>query len=346
MTKISYTITSMTAGTLCNMKRKDELVYPDHQREFVWSKAKQLLFRNSVLDGMPTSSLMFRKISGGCGGGGDRKMSIEDGRQRLTTILNWMDSEEFASLSSDEKEGVDKYVFAVIIYTDASEEKVPEMFVNINSGVKLSVGEMLNSVSGISPLVKMTIKLLMTPGEGSDYMGDAIRIWGDISNTNKGQKYLAMQVALVSGLMWGTKAMTLKWSVYEKMGYHLKTDVDEKVVVGKIKTIICIFNEAISKSSLSKVSGEAREISSTMMNVMRDIGMFSGYIIHYLDKYGWNDRKNIVKLQDVISTILDINKFWKKGGNPLHVGMEGNAWNEKRWELGCDNISLHESNGL
>ena len=67
----------------------------------------------------------------------------------------------------------------------------------------------------------MTIKLLMTPGEGSDYMGDAIRIWGDISNTNKGQKYLAMQVALVSGLMWGTKAMTLKWSVYEKMGYHL-----------------------------------------------------------------------------------------------------------------------------
>ena len=338
MTKISYTITSMTAGTLCNMKRKDELVYPDHQREFVWSKAKQLLFRNSVLDGMPTSSLMFRKISGGCGGDGDRKMSIEDGRQRLTTILNWMDSEEFASLSSDEKEGVDKYVFAVIIYTDASEEKVPEMFVNINSGVKLSVGEMLNSVSGISPLVKMTIKLLMTPGEGSDYMGDAIRIWGDISNTNKGQKYLAMQVALVSGLMWGTKAMTLKWSVYEKMGYHLKTDVDEKVVVGKIKTIICIFNEAISKSSLSKVSGEAREISSTMMNIIRDIGMFSGYIIHYLDKYGWEDRKNIVKLQDVISTILDINKFWKKGGNPLHVGMEGNAWNENRWEVGCDII--------
>ena len=103
MTKISYTITSMTAGTLCNMKRKDELVYPDHQREFVWSKVKQLLFRNSVLDGMPTSSLMFRKISGGCGGcgggGGDRKLSIEDGRQRLTTIINWIDSEEFEAVS-------------------------------------------------------------------------------------------------------------------------------------------------------------------------------------------------------------------------------------------------------
>ena len=124
MTKISYTITSMTAGTLCNMKRKDELVYPDHQREFVWSELKQNRFRKSVLDGMPTSSLMFRKISGGCGGcggcgsgDGDRKMSIEDGRQRLTTMLNWMDSEEFEALSSDEKERVNKYVFAVIIYT-------------------------------------------------------------------------------------------------------------------------------------------------------------------------------------------------------------------------------------
>lgn len=359
MTEISYTITSMTAGTLCIMKRNDELVYPVHQRDFVWSELKQNRFRKSVLDGMPTSSLMFRKISGGgcgsgcsgcsggCGGGGDRKMSIEDGRQRLTTILNWMDSEEFEALSSDEKERVNKYVFAVIIYTDALEEQVPEMFVNINSGVQLSVGEMLNSVSGISPLVKMTIKLLMTPGEGSDYMGDAIKIWGmKDSKNNKGQKYLATQVALVSGLMWGTRAMTLKWSVYEKMEYHLKTDLDEGVIVGKIKTIICIFNDAISKSSLSKVSGEAREISSTMMNIMRDIGMFSGYIIHYLDKYGWNDRKNIVRLQDVISKILDINKFWKKGGNPLHVGMEGKSWNVKRWELGCDNISVHESNGL
>ena len=339
MAKISYTITSMTAGTLCEMKRKDELVYPTHQRDFVWSKVQQLRFRKSVLDGMPTSSLMFRKIHDGCDS--KNKMSIEDGRQRLTTIMNWIDSKEFSELSLDEKEGINKYVFAVIIYADAIEEKVPEMFVNINSGVKLSVGELLNSVSGISPLVKMTIKLLMTPGEG--VYEEAIKIWGvkdskNNNNNNKGQKYLAMQVALVSGLLWGTKAMTMKWSVYEKMGYHLKTELDESMVTRKVMILICIFNEAISKSSLSKISGHAREISSTLMNILRDIGMFSGYIIHYLDKYGWEDGKNIVKLQEVVLEILEIHKFWKKGYNPLHVGMEGNAWNEKRWELGCDII--------
>ena len=341
MAKISYTITSMTAETLCEMKRTDELVYPAHQRDFVWSKVQQLRFRKSVLDGMPTCSLMFRKIHEQ---GADKcesknkKMSIEDGRQRVTTIMNWIDSKEFSELSLDEKEGINKYVFAVIIYTDAIEEKVPEMFVNINSGVKLSVGELLNSVSGISPLVKMTIKLLMMPGEG--VYEEANKIWGaKDSKNNKGQKYLAMQVALVSGLLWGTNAMTMKWSVYEKTGYHLKTELDESMVTRKVKILICIFNEAISKSSLSKISGHAREISPTMMNVMRDIGMFSGYIIHYLDKYGWNDRKNIVKLQEVVLEILEIHKFWKKGRNPLHVGMEGNAWNEKRWELGCDIIS-------
>lgn len=338
MSKISYTITSMTAGTLCIMMRNDELVYTAHQRDFVWSELKQNRFRKSVQDGMPTSSLMFRKIQGG-----DGKMSIEDGRQRLTTIINWIDSEEFTDLSSDDKERINKYVFAVIIYTDALEEQVPKMFVNINSGVQLSVGELLNSVSRISPLVKLTIKLLMTPGEGSDYLGEAIKIWGlKDSKNNKGQKYLATQVALVSGLMWGTKSMTMKWSMYEKTGHHLKTDLDESMIIRKLKTLICIFNDAISKSSLSKVSGEAREISSTMMNIIRDIGMFSGYIIHYLDKYGWEDQRNVSKLQDVILKIFEINKFWKKGGNPLHVGMEGKAWNEKRWELGCDIISLRE----
>lgn len=212
-------------------------------------------------------------------------------------------------------------MFAVIIYTDAIEEKVPEMFVNIKRGQI--------ECWGIIEFGEWCMKKQIRYGERK-IVKPIIII--------KGQKYLAMQVALVSGLLWETNAMTMKWSVYEKTGYHLKTELDESMVTRKVKILICIFNEAISKSSLSKISGHAREISPTMMNVLRDIGMFSGYIIHYLDKYGWEDRKNIVKLQDVIFTIFEINKFWKKGCNPLHGGMEGNAWNEKRWELGCDII--------
>jgi hypothetical protein len=207
----------MSVERLTDWLRGNTIIIPPWQRELAWPPYMRQVYVSSVIDNDPTPQILLRKV--------DMSWSLEDGRQRLTALLDFREgvltdkhNRKFESLSLDEKNKFLKYRIPVQSYWGYSNKEAIEFFMRYQEGKALSIGEKYHAVNDWSPLVKMAKELLMTAGTG--FHDRAETIWGrrcDEINSNgeitdKKRQWLASACAMIGGLAWGPTRITKSWN--------------------------------------------------------------------------------------------------------------------------------------
>lgn len=304
-----------------------EIFIDDHQRGGdVWTILRQQQLIDTVLSGLPIPVIILFVR-------GDRRMSLEDGQQRLTTLLRFRDNEfpmadgrKYQDLTVEEMVYFDTYPVPVLSYRNATNQQMIDIFNRFQNGSPLSVGERLHSLSSMSPLVRLTKRLLLTRGEGLH--DRAAATWGNRAGDDKRRRYLLNACAMVAGIAFDTAALSRKWSDFERRDENgvmaLARDIDEATVVLKMERILRIFEN---------VNREFRVAGKAMKDKLWNPGSFSGYIIHSLNSLpqeGWDDlearwvrfivetRRNPESMRVLTDTIA-----------------QTRSWTVARWQNGC-----------
>ena len=312
---------SMTAFDLVEMMTNGELTIPRHQREFVWTLKKQQKFLDSVLMGMPTSSILLRVERG------DPGVSLEDGRQRLTTLQNFFregsvlklqDGRLYSDLPDSDKMHMRGYSFSVVRYRGATPAQVIEIFDRAQNGQPLNVGQRLYSMVEISPLVGFARDELLT--QGSRFHDRAALIWG--ARNGLDAKRNIFKNAVMLAMMAAFGEATKKWEeIMDKM--FLANEFNLANARDVLDKLITIYEVA---SQRAPVRGRL------IQNKQWDAGNFSLPILWSLKTFpnehprlitGWTD---FVVRCHVDMTLLDT--VLKRD-----VG-EARSWNDKRWRFG------------
>jgi hypothetical protein len=252
--------------SIIQQRQDDEIIIPEHQREYCWNESRKDKFVQSVLRGFPCPAILLGEHR-------VEKPTLEDGNQRITTAMKYR-KDEFASngklfsqLSVREQDWFDNYPISVVSYTNATQEDRIQIFDWHQNGAPLSTGERYHAHAS-TPLISFVKGLLFTPGSGLH--DRAVPIWGTRNGVDKKRKWLQDAVALVTGLAHGAFHMT---KAYDKMisNSFLTKAFDKDGVVRDVQRILEVFEAA---DAIHRVQGwSARNW---------DAGNFVGYIAYSL----------------------------------------------------------------
>jgi len=156
--------------TLARFNRERRLIDldPTYQREGgVWSKAKQQLFIDSVVNGYDVPKIYMHKVDSDQGG---FEYAVVDGKQRISTLLDFMDStiefaadfsysgiecdvpprpgDRFKDLPEQTRELIKESSLDVVLIHTKDEEDIEELFSRLNNGEKLNAAESRNALGG------------------------------------------------------------------------------------------------------------------------------------------------------------------------------------------------------
>ena len=276
----------MSVERLTDWLKGETIIIPPWQRELAWPQYMRQVYVSSVIDNDPTPQILLRKV--------DMQWSLEDGRQRLTALLDFRDGvltdktrRKFDDLSADEKNKFLKYRIPVQSYWGYSNKVAIEFFMRYQEGKALSVGEKYHAVNDWSPLVKMTKELLMTAGTG--FHDRAETIWGrrcDEINSNgeitdNKRQWLASACAMIGGLAWGPDRITKSWNEINTpdtsmsmltMSLHGSGETEDQVkakIMSKLNMIFSIYEQVQHRYP----------VNMTKCKKQFDPGFATGYII-------------------------------------------------------------------
>lgn len=161
------TTETMTLGELL-VKRNVIDDQPTYQRESgIWSKEKQQLFLDSILNNLDVPKLYFHDLRGNHA---RYHFAVIDGKQRLHAIWDFFDNkydldEEFSAFNADFPdppkggEGYDQFSkdwveiirakkLDVVLIQNATEDDIEELFSRLNNGEPLTAAEKRNAMHG------------------------------------------------------------------------------------------------------------------------------------------------------------------------------------------------------
>ncbi|WP_166805403.1 DUF262 domain-containing protein [Cryobacterium sp. Hb1] len=141
---------------------------PLYQREDgIWSKAKQQLFIDSVVNGYDIPKIYMHKVDPNRGG---FEYAVVDGKQRVSTLLTFIDGnlefaedfsysgipcsdpprpgQKFSELAEATKEIIKENSLDVVLIHTADEDEIEELFSRLNNGEKLNAAESRNALRG------------------------------------------------------------------------------------------------------------------------------------------------------------------------------------------------------
>ena len=328
--RVRFVVNAITVHELLNMLRNEELEIPAHQRDYCWDAMKQGDFISSIMMGLPTQSIILQKTGRGPALSEGEKTTLEDGRQRLTTLEKFIKDElssealgraktqKFSELSIDQQSNIRSYQFSVILYRGATPQQQVTIFDHFQNGVPLSKGERLHSLSEISPLVKFVKKQLMTLNEGIH--DEASLVWGIRAGTDKKRVALLNATALCAGLAFGPKAITKKWEILRK---YLDRDIDSENILSNLRILIGIYRV---------VEESYPERGKKVLNYQWDVGKYNGYIIYSLYMYP-EDTERLI--QGWVRFLAGARANPQNIDNILHYDItSARSWTVRRWELG------------
>ena len=320
----------MSVDSLYSKYADGEIIIPEHQRNFVWSEKTQQKYIHSLLNGMPCPSLLMYEER-------RKPLSIEDGSQRLRTIVNYR-NDMFGSTPDPVEEAAYKYSelseavrmrfndirLAVIVYSNADEKQRIEIFDRFQNGSPLKVGERIHSLS-YTTLVKTAIKMLLTPGEG--FHDRAIAVWGvRLARDDKDKRYdnLLNATSIIAGCAHGSDHMSKKYSDLREI---LQTPIDLPEVVKIMDEVFNIYEDV---HEVKPMKGK------TILNKQWPPGNFTGYIIHSLKKFPdeWA-RLRIGWVKFLVDYRSDATILKRILQNKLS---SARTWCSKRWDKGYTNV--------
>ncbi len=130
-------------------QKRSLIQYPDYQREpTVWNQAKRQLLIDSMLKGLDIPKIYLFKSK-------NNQYDVIDGRQRIESLFEFFDGyltlpdrRDWDHLSLKEREIISNYEFTLAIITQATEEELRLLFLRLQLGAPLNVGEKLNAIKG------------------------------------------------------------------------------------------------------------------------------------------------------------------------------------------------------
>lgn len=331
MATTTWDVRMMSVKTLADKLSSEEIIIPEHQRNYVWSEKAAGLFIDSLLKGLPCPSLLIYEER-------RQPLSLEDGSQRLRTLVNYMNDEfgsspdpgvrpevKFSELSQADKARLEERRLAVIVYSNATKQQRIEIFDRFQNGTPLNVGERLHALS-YTTLVDYTIKSLLTPRQG--YYDRATAIWGPriIGDSTKDRRFdnLVNATAIIGGCAHGPDYISKK---YNDIRPILLMPIDERETKRTLEMLFSIYED----TNRHKTMGGKR-----ILNKQWPAGNFTGYIIASLKTYpedwsrlriGWVNF--LVKYRNDSSVLKHI----------LQNNMStARSWSSARWELGYNNV--------
>jgi hypothetical protein len=328
--RVRFNVNVMTVHELLNMLKNEELEIPPHQRDYCWDSMRQGDFIASIIMGLPTQSIILRKMGRGSTVSEGDKTSLEDGRQRLETLRLFLNDElsnyalehaktqKFSELSIEQQSDIRSYQFSVTVYRGATTQQQLTIFDHFQNGIPLSKGERLHSLSEISPLVNFVKKQLMTANQGIH--DEASTVWGIRAGTDKKRVALLNATALCAGLAFGSKAITKKWDILRN---YLYREIDSDDIISKIRILIRIYTQ---------IEARYPERGKKVLNNQWDVGKYNGYIIYSLNKYP----EEIERLVRGWVAFLSAARAHPQNIDAiLHFDVTAaRSWNVRRWELG------------
>ena len=208
---------TMSIETLTDFLKSKSIITPPWQRQFCWPIPNQQKLVECILKNDPMPQILLRKES-------PLKYSLEDGKQRLTTLRRYRDDmfaaggKRFSELSAKEQKTILLYEMPVQTYSGYTREEAVQLFINRQQGVSLSLGEKYYAVDDFSSLVRVTRNLLMKAECGLH--NEAMAVWGslcdktsadgDLIVKDKKRKNLEKACAIIAGLAWGPRWITTK----------------------------------------------------------------------------------------------------------------------------------------
>ena len=138
-----------------NKYRQSIELEPFFQRGTVWNKMKQQYFIDSLLRGWGTPKLFLWEI-------GKDSFACLDGKQRLTSLFNFMADQlplsptyskeyggkKYSALPVQIQDQLDDYEFSVEILLGAEKDEVVELYKRLQGGTPLNFGEKLFAIPG------------------------------------------------------------------------------------------------------------------------------------------------------------------------------------------------------
>jgi len=301
-------------------------LYPAHYQRNAncWDKKKQERLIDSMIRGKCIPEVLVRELTNG-------KWTLEDGLQRLTAIMNFLNGKitwfgkKYSELSVTEKQSFDAYSIPIQKYWGATDEEAVEMFMDRQEGSPLNTGEKENAIGEFSDIVRYTIETLMTKDAPLFERGK--KIWGKRLNDDKRHENLANAVALVLGCAFGKNAefCTTNKAIFDKRLLYQPFDA---AAVTDILSKIIEIHERVEKEQ--PLTGAAAQNDAWNRNT------FNGFIIDSLKRTPssnhaavmqvWVDfivavrveiltkgKKNLLKSSDLFNGL----KMAKKRGNEL-----------------------------
>ena len=266
--RVRVSFSTKTLLSIIQQRQDDEIIIPEHQREYCWNESRKDKFVQSVLRGFPCPAILLGEHR-------VEKPTLEDGNQRITTAIKYRKDEFtsngklFSQLSVREQDWFDNYPISVVSYSNATQEDRIQIFDWHQNGAPLSTGERYHAHSS-TPLISFVKATLFTPGSGLH--DRAVPIWGARSGLDKRRKWLQDAVAVVTGLAHGAFHMT---KAYERMiaNNFLTKPFDQAGVRRDLQRILEIFEGA---DAIYRAQGQIWNARNW------DAGNFLGYIAYSL----------------------------------------------------------------
>lgn len=153
---------------------------PDYQRAAaVWPVEKQQLLIDSLFSGFDVPKVYLHDR----GAGHDRRFAVVDGKQRLSTIVSFIDDnfviaggendgKRYSELDGDLREVFREIALDAVIIEESSSLEIEDLFYRLNNGEPLNAAEMRNALGG-----KMAV--LIRKVAASDFFANYVTIEDD-----------------------------------------------------------------------------------------------------------------------------------------------------------------------
>jgi len=288
ISRIRKAFTPMQLADLVQDFDEGRIKIPPHQREFCWDLQRQRKFIQSILKGYPIPSILLSKATLS-----DPEHTLEDGRQRITTVsrfrknlfkvpLNGNGEElSYSQLSTDDRARIDHEIIVAWTFSNATPLDRIEIFDWHQNGAPLSSGERYHAQYG-SALVEFVKNQLMRPGKG--YHDRAAAIWGirgdpiqpeeGFISADKRRKWLLSAVALGLGLAYGPANANKNYESGRELIVVPIFPAKQEAMKRDLERIFDIYETVQARLAPKK--------PRKWLNAHWDLGTFTGYILYSL----------------------------------------------------------------
>jgi hypothetical protein len=242
-------------------------------RDFVWDLVMQEGLITSVLTGYPIPPIT--TCNGFIVDGGNRTTTLWRFKNNLFSIkLNGVEHKyETVSNNRDLTKLWDKCQVPVVEITEATSDNISDIYQNLNNGVKLTIGQLLENRKHI-PIVDAALSILGRSQNNAQYPHRELttRVWNKVFKKSKTRTEVAFAFQLLVGTMYGPHYFHTSFSRHVE---DILTKRATAVDFTRLGTLLAILDEVDPDNVVPRAKKSIcfRKFAGAMIHDMWDTSM-------------------------------------------------------------------------